>query len=102
MKPEKLSPQEQKRNEAFDAYVKEVTPTHNLWANLAKAFFLGGCICAVGQFIINTAINQFDVSQKDAFTWCSLNLILCSIILTSLNLYPSLANWGESEKSNKY
>jgi len=94
MKNEKISPQEQKRNEAYNEYVKQVTPTHNLWANCFKAFLLGGLICTIGQFIVNIGMNNFGLEQKEASTWCSLILILASIILTSLNLYPSLANWG--------
>ena len=94
MKKEKISLQEQQRNEAYNEYVKQVTPTHNLWLNMFKAFLLGGFICLVGQFIVNTAMNNFDLEQKEASIWCSLILILISIILTSLNLYPSLANWG--------
>ena len=94
MKTEKISPQEQKRNEAYNEYVKQVTPTHNLWANMGKAFLLGGVICTLGQFIVNIGINNFGLEQKEASTWCSLILILLSVVLTSLNLYPSLANWG--------
>lgn len=94
MKNEKISPQEQQRNEAYNEYVKQVTPTHNLWANMFKAFLLGGLICTVGQFIVNIAMNNFGLEQKEASTWCSLILILASIVLTSCNLYPSLANWG--------
>lgn len=94
MKTEKISPQEQQRNEAYNEYVKQVTPTHNLWANMLKAFLLGGLICTIGQFIVNIGTSNFGLEQKDASTWCSLILILLSIILTSLNLYPSLAVWG--------
>ena len=94
MKTEKISPQEQKRNEAYNEYVKQVTPTNNLWLNMLKAFMLGGFICTIGQFIVNTGMDRFGLEQKEASTWCSLILILCSVILTSLNLYPSLANWG--------
>lgn len=94
MKNEKIPPHEQRRNEAYNEYVKQVTPTHNLWANMFKAFLLGGFICLIGQFIVNTAMTNFGLEQKEASTWCSLILILISVILTSLNLYPSLANWG--------
>ena len=90
MKNEKLSPQEQQRNQAYNEYVKQVTPTHNLWLNMLKAFLLGGAICLLGQFIVNIGINNFGLEQKDASTWCSLILILLSVIFTSLNLYPSL------------
>lgn len=94
MKNQPISPQDQKRNEEYNEYVKQVTPTHNLWINMLKAFLLGGLICAIGQLIINVGMNSFGLEQKDAGTWCSLILILASVILTSLNRYPSLANWG--------
>ena len=41
-----------------------------------------------------TKIHLRGLEQKDASTWCSLILILLSVILTGLNLYPSLAVWG--------
>ncbi|MBR3811577.1 MAG: SpoVA/SpoVAEb family sporulation membrane protein [Agathobacter sp.] len=94
MKNENISLQEKKRNEAYNEYVKAVTPTHNLWINMCKAFLLGGFICLIGQFIVNIAVNNLELEQKEASIWCSLILILISVILTSLNLYPSLANWG--------
>lgn len=94
MKNNQLPPQEQKRNEAYNEYVKQVTPTHNTWLNMLKAFLLGGFICTIGQIIVNVGVNNFGLEQKDASTWCSLILILCSVLLTSFNVYPSLANWG--------
>ena len=94
MKPEQLSPKEQQRNEAYNEYVKQITPTNNLWANMLKAFLLGGFICFIGQVIVNTGMRTFGLGQKEASTWCSLLLILSSVVLTGLNLYPSLAVWG--------
>ena len=85
---------DEEKKQQYNEYVKQVTPTHNLWTNMFKAFALGGFICLIGQFIVNIGMNNFDLEQKEASTWCSLLLILASIILTSLNLYPSLANWG--------
>lgn len=89
-----MSPREQQRNAQYNEYVKQVTPTHNLWLNMLKAFLLGGLICAIGQFITNVGMNSFGLEQKDAGIWCTLILILISVVLTSLNIYPSLANWG--------
>lgn len=94
MKNNQLPPQEQKRNEAYNEYVKQVTPTHSTWVNMLKAFLLGGFICLIGQIIVNVGVNNFGLEQKDASTWCSLILILCSVLLTGFNVYPSLANWG--------
>ena len=85
---------EEKRNEKYNEYVKQVTPTSNLFLDMLKAFVLGGFICCVGQFITNVAMNSFSLDQKDAASWCSMILVLISIILTSFNVYPLLATWG--------
>ena len=42
------------RDQAYNEYVKQVTPTHNLIFHMVKAFFTGGIICCIGQFILNT------------------------------------------------
>ena len=84
----------QQRNDSYNEYVKSVTPTHNLWACMLKAFLLGGAICALGQLIVNICKNSFDMNQTDASSWCSLILIFISVVLTSFNLYAPLANWG--------
>lgn len=39
----------------YEQYVKQLTPTHSLPLNMAKAFLTGGLICLLGQVIINTA-----------------------------------------------
>lgn len=54
-----LTQQQKKRNEEYNAYVKQVTPTHNLWANMGKAFLMGGAICLLGQIITSVAMNVF-------------------------------------------
>ena len=46
--------QKEKRNDEYNKYVKRVTPTHCLSANMLKAFILGGIICTIGQLIVNT------------------------------------------------
>ena len=89
----RLDMDEQVKQE-YQEYVKEVTPTHNLWLQMAKAFFVGGVICVVGQLILNYCTNTMGMDKETAGSWCSLLLILASIVLTGLNIYPSIANWG--------
>ena len=86
--------QQEKRNQEYNDYVEQVTPKHNLWANMGKAFLLGGTICLLGQVITNIAINSFGLDKDDAGLWCSLILILLSVVLTSCNVYGLLAIWG--------
>lgn len=91
---QKLPKEEQVRNAAYNEYVEKVTPKRNLALAMLKAFLLGGIICLLGQIILNVLMDGLGLRQEDAAMWCSMVLVLLSVILTSLNLYPSLANWG--------
>lgn len=84
---------EQQKQE-YGKYVKEITPTHNLGLQMAKAFVVGGVICCIGQFILNTAINTFQLDKQTAGSWCSLILVALSVLLTGLNIYPGIVKWG--------
>lgn len=90
MKEEDKQVQQQEYNE----YVEQVTPKSNLCASMAKAFLVGGIICVIGQVILNTAMNTFGLDKETAGSWCSMLLILLSIILTGFNIYPTFAKWG--------
>lgn len=85
--------QQQNKQKQYEKYVKQVTPTHSLPLNMLKAFFTGGLICVLGQFILNFAkIRGLD--KEMAGTWCSVILILLSVILTGLNIYPKIGKFG--------
>lgn len=86
--------QKEKKNQEYNDYVKQVTPTHSLPANMVKAFITGGIICILGQFILNVAVNTFELDKDAAGSWCSMLLVLLSVLLTGFNIYPSIANWG--------
>lgn len=86
--------QKEQKNQEYNEYVKRVTPTHSLPANMLKAFITGGAICVVGQVILNVAAGTFGLDKDTAGSWCSLLLVLLSVVLTGFNIYPSLANWG--------
>ncbi|HIY02063.1 MAG TPA: SpoVA/SpoVAEb family sporulation membrane protein [Candidatus Blautia faecipullorum] len=88
--PSKEQLQKQKQ---YEKYVKEITPTHNLALNMAKAFLTGGLICVLGQWILNTAAG-FGADKETAGSWCSLILIFLSVLLTGLNLYPKIGKFG--------
>ncbi len=87
------SEQQIQKQKQYEQYVKEITPAHSLPLNMAKAFLTGGIICVLGQFILNFAKSQ-GASQDMAGSWCSLILILLSVILTGLNLYPKIGKFG--------
>ena len=79
--------------ENYNEYVKQVTPTHSLPLQMAKAFVTGGIICCLGQAILNLAAS-WGADKETAGSWCSLILVLLSVLLTGLNLFPSIVKWG--------
>lgn len=85
--------QKMKQQKQYEKYVKQKTPVHNVWLNMLKAYLVGGAICVIGQIIYNYCeLRNF--SKDDCSSWTSLLLILLSVILTGMNLYPRLAKWG--------
>ncbi len=82
-----------KRNEKYNEYVKEVTPTHNCFVNLLNAFWMGGLICTLGQVILNCLIGT-GMDKEVAGFYNVIILILLSVLLTGLQIYPKLAKLG--------
>ncbi len=84
---------DEKKQQQYGEYVKQVTPTHSLPLNMLKAFIVGGIICVIGQFILNYC-EGLGLEKDISGAWTSLILILVSIILTGLNIYPAIAKFG--------
>ena len=84
---------DEKQKKDYQKYVEQITPTHNLWLQMVRAFIAGGCICTVGQVILNFC-RYMGLYQETAGSWTALLLVLISVLLTGLNIYPSLVKWG--------
>ncbi len=80
--------------EEYAKLVKEVTPTASLWSRCLRAFLVGGSICVIGQAIISIAENIMGLSTEDASSWCTILLILISVILTNFGIYRNLVSFG--------
>lgn len=90
---EEANQQKAKQQKEYEKYVKEVTPTHHLGLQMIKAFITGGIICCIGQFILNCGGNM-GLDKQTAGSWCSLILVLLSVILTGFGIYPKIVKWG--------
>lgn len=83
--------EEQKK--AYQDYVKQKTPVHNLPMNMAKAFVTGGIICVIGQGILNYC-GKLGLDKDISAGWCAMILVFLSALFTGLNIYPRIAKWG--------
>lgn len=92
-KEKKISREKEQEQQAYNEYVKEVTPTHSLPKNMVKAFITGGAICVIGQGILQYC-GSLGLDKDISGSWCSLVLVLLSVIFTGFNIYPKLATFG--------
>ena len=58
------------------------------------AFWIGGLICVIGQLLFHVFQSSLDLSKDDANTYVTIILVLLSILLTGLNIYPKIAKIG--------
>lgn len=83
----------EKEKQAYNEYVKQVTPTKNLLWQMCKAFVVGGLFCVLGQVVLNTC-ESMGLEKETAGSWASLLLILLSVLLTGFHLYQCIAAWA--------
>ncbi|MDD7402363.1 MAG: SpoVA/SpoVAEb family sporulation membrane protein [Butyribacter sp.] len=84
---------EQERKEKYNRYVKNMTPKSNPVLNCLKAFVTGGAICALGE-AFSSFYQYLGVGEELAGLYGSMSLIVLSILLTGLNVYQKLGQFG--------
>ena len=80
-------------NEAYQKLANQFAPKSNSLTNCAKAFFIGGGICLLGQILKNLYLSM-GMEKEAAALLTSVSLIALSVLLTGLGLYDDLARHG--------
>lgn len=80
-------------NEAYVRYAEKHARRSPVVKNTAKAFLVGGGICAIGQVYLET-FTALGVGRELSFTLTSVTLVLISVLLTGLDVYDNLAKFG--------
>lgn len=89
---EKMTQQE--KQQTYRQHVEQTTPKYSMPVRMAKAFVVGGIICVIGQYILNYATNSMGLDKETAGSWCSMLLVLASVLLTGFGLYHKCVEWG--------
>ncbi len=91
---EQKSQEQMNLEKDYEEYIKKITPTHNLYLQMLKAFITGGIICTIGQALLTFAKDELGMDRDMAGSFCSLILVLASVLLTGFNLYSSIVKFG--------
>ena len=78
----------------YNEYIKQITPTHNTFLNVLKAFLTGGIICTIGQAVNQWFSSGMNMEKTEASAWTLIVLIGLSILLTGLNIFPRIVKFG--------
>ena len=70
---------DEKGKKIYTDYVESVTPTHNVWLQMLKAYIVGGVICVLGQGINHLVTELLEVDKDTAATIVSISLILTGL-----------------------
>ncbi len=80
-------------NSEYSAMANTKTPDSPMLKNLVFAFLTGGVICTIGQLIINFSMSK-GLPFEAASSVAAVVLVFLSALLTSLDVYDSLAKFA--------
>lgn len=80
-------------NEEYMQFAEQHAPRSRTGRNLLRAFVSGGCVCALGQFILSLW-GMAGLIEADAATACSMTLVFIGAALTGLGVYDKLARFA--------
>jgi len=86
---------QQMTHQQYGKYIDSMSPKSKLLGNMIRAFLVGGLICAIGEGFVQ-GYAHFGMDVKDAKTAASITLIFLGALLTGLNMYDKLAQWGKA------
>ena len=74
----------------YQALAEEMAPKSPVGRDCFQAFWIGGGICALGQFFVNL-YTDLGLDKDMAGTAASMSLVVLSALLTGLSLYDNIA-----------
>lgn len=90
MKKKKLTQVQQE----YQKFAKDREPKRSVFLNCAKAFFVGGIICTIGQGMQMIFIKYFHFTEKTAGSPTTAVLIIISVLLTGFGVYDHIGQWA--------
>lgn len=83
----------QEEQKQYNQYVTKVTPTHNIWMNMFRAFWTGGAVCVFGQWI-QSRLMAAGIEKESAGIWMLIILVGTSALLTLFHLFSKLTKYA--------
>ncbi|OON90273.1 MAG: stage V sporulation protein AC [Candidatus Epulonipiscium fishelsonii] len=84
--------------EEYPNIVETHSPKNKVFKNSFRAFWVGGCICTIGQ-ILNNVFLYYGLAQAEATSATTTVLIMAASILTGLNIFDKIGKYAGAGSS---
>lgn len=74
----------------YGELIKDLSPKSPVGKDCVNAFWIGGLICVLGQWLVNR-YTALGLDTQAAGTACSMTLVALSALLTGLSVYDDIA-----------
>ena len=86
---------ENKRNQAYNRYIKARVPKTHAWPSLFNSFWVGGLICCLGQGINDLIMLWFpSMAEQNAWAYTLIVLIFLASFLTGIGVYDKIGKFA--------
>ena len=83
------------KNDKYDAIVKRHTPKENRLLNGFIAFFIGGMMGVLGEFLVEFYAYIFSISRNDASIVMIITLVFIGCLFTALGFFDKLVKFAK-------
>ena len=73
---------------------ERMSPPSPLATGLFRAFWVGGCICVLGQGLNDIGVHFLELNARDASAFASITLIFLSALLTGLGVFDKIGKYA--------
>ncbi len=87
------------KTEKYDKVLKKHQVKPRYIRNMLQSFFFGGCVCLIGQFLIEFYVKQFGFVRDTASLLMIVTVIFMTSLLTGLGVYD---NYGQIAKAGGF
>lgn len=70
------------------------SPPSKLGMGILRAFWVGGVICMLGQFIMDAGSRWLQLSSRDAGTLASVTLVFLTALLTGMGVFDKIGQYA--------
>lgn len=93
-KKAKPSPQRQQQLERYKQLVERLSPNSEMGKGLLRAFWVGGAICCLGQYLQEIGKSLLHMNNTAASTFCSTVLVFLTALLTGIGVWDKIGQYA--------